>query len=1662
MHSVAPARRRPISLLALSLVLSVIPLVAASPVQAAEPGDLVINEVMQNPAAVNDDAGEWFEVFNPTDTDVDIEGWIISDNGIDSHTIANGAPLIVPAGGYLVLGNNGDAASNGGVEVDYVYGSSFFLANADDELALSEPGDPDPIVIDLIEWDGGAEWPDPNGASMSFRPGADDNNVGANWCESTTAFGVGDLGTPGAENNCDEPPPPDPDPAPELVINEVMQNPAAVNDDAGEWFEVFNPTDTDVDIEGWTVTDAGTDSHTIANGAPLLVPAGGFVVLGNNSETTTNGGVEVDYVYSGIALANGDDELILANPEGAESDRIEWDGGPDWPDPNGATMGFDPGDDDNNVGANWCEAITPFGDGDLGTPGAANDDCEDPPPTPTDPVTISEIQGAGHISPYNNVEVTTTGIVTAIQFTGFYAQDPVGDGDPATSEGLFVFMGNGFGANPTVAIGDDLELTDTVTEFIPGGAGTGNLSITQMSFPVITVLSSGNDLPEPSIIGKSGRIPPAVDVTSEDELPVNLQEVAGEFDPDNDGIDFYESLEGMRVTVEEPQVVGATRTFGTFSTEMFTVTNNGKLVKPRDAMTKRGGIELQPDPNNQGDQNPERVQIQFDSSIGNPGTAYPGEAPSFAVGARLKDITGVVGYDFGNFEVLATEPVTGRESKLRPEESRLRSGRHWLTVASYNVLNLSPGPEDDEQRAKLADQIVDALNSPDVIALQEVQDNSGEVDDGTVAADQTLQALADAIAAAGGPEYAFIDNPPVDNAEGGVPGGNIRNAFLYRADRVDLVDTFKLSPTVLSLVGADPDAFAATRSPLLGVFSFNGEEFNVLNNHFPSRSGSTPIFGGPQPFVQFGEEERAAAAAAINTFVDWLLEGDDDSNVMVVGDFNTFQWTDDLSEILPGAGKDRVLTNLIGAKLMKDDRDDVYSYIFEGNSQVLDHFFVTDGLKKVASFDIVHANVDFPIVPGVTTASDHEPLLAQFRVKQPREPRHFDLQILHASDLEGGVNALDRAPNFAAIVDKLEDNRRVDASVTLSAGDNYIPGPFFSAAGDASFGPVFNDVYNTFYGLGGAQQYAGLAAGGGRVDISIMNVIGFDASAVGNHEFDLGSDAFEQIIEENFGNTADLSDDAWVGAQFPYLSSNLDFSGDADLGDLFTSALRPNTAFETGPFESATGQSNRPKLAPATFIDVGGGEKIGVVGATTPLLQTISSPSGTTVIGPTSDDMPALAAVIQPQVDALEAAGIDKIVLVSHLQQITLEEELVTLLDGVDVVIAGGSDTLLANPDDALRDGDVAERPYPIITEDVDGDPAVIVSTDGEYSYVGQLVVRFDRDGDLIGRRGNQPLDGLDDLDLRTNGPVKTEAEDVSGLWGNGDPFATGTKGELVSRLVDAAREVVIAKDSNVVGETSVFLEGRREKVRTEETNLGNLTAEANLAIGRSHDATTAVSIKNGGGIRAEIGEIGDGGALLPPQPNPLSGKELGQVSQLDIENSLRFNNALSLVTVTAAELVALVEHSVAATAPGSTPGQFPQIAGMRFSFDPDSPSGSRVESLAIVDDAGVVLDVVVSGGDLQGDANRTIRVVTLSFLVDGGDGYPFPDNGTRVDLASVLTEPGLVEFAAPGTEQDALAEYFANNHAIGAGVPFDEAETPPANDTRIQNLNERSDTVLS
>ena len=713
----------------------------------------------------------------------------------------------------------------------------------------------------------------------------------------------------------------------------------------------------------------------------------------------------------------------------------------------------------------------------------------------------------------------------------------------------------------------------------------------------------------------------------------------------------------------------------------------------------------------------------------------------------------------------------------------------------------------------------------------------------------------------------------------------------------------------------------------------------------------------------------------------------------------------------------------------------------------------------------------------------------------------YRLQILHGSDFEAGLLAPQRADRFAAIVDRLEDLET--NSITLSGGDNFIPGPFAAAGTDNSVVPVLRAYWEQALGLtSGAlsglhgSNLATATSPFFATDIAILNAIGIQASALGNHDFDLGTNPLNAAVDFIAGSsgttTGRISN---IGAQFPYLSANLDFSSDSNIRAIVTSTLREASTYATtgaGTGGDLSGNQNvaneaaDAQIAPWTTI-VEGGQTIGILGLTTQVLASISSPGLTRVLDPNGDggmdNMAELAAILQPYLDQMAAQGINKIVLLSHLQQYQNELALAPLLRGVDVIISAGSHTVFADGTDTLRTGDVAREAYPVFRTGADGNPVAIVSTSGEYSYVGRLVVDFDANGVLIADPDGSGALQTGGVNPVVSGAYATTDATVAQLWTSGDPYADGTRGGEVRQLTNAVQSVIAAKDGNVLGYSNVFLEGRRGEVRTEETNLGNLTADANLFVARQVDPGVLVSLKNGGGIRAEIGTvIGQPvPSELPPQANTAVGKANGGVSQLDIENSLRFNNDLTIVSVTAQNLERLFEHAVAAVAPNATPGQFGQFGGVSFSYDASrtaqlvskvnnvvtgvATEGERIRNLVIRNEQGQIVDTIVADGVLQGDANRQIKVVTLGFLANGGDDYPFvpyiiQDSRTNL-LNNASLANGNATFATKGSEQDALAEFLAARHSTSASA-FSSLDFGPNLDMRIQNLAVRSDTAAN
>lgn len=700
----------------------------------------------------------------------------------------------------------------------------------------------------------------------------------------------------------------------------------------------------------------------------------------------------------------------------------------------------------------------------------------------------------------------------------------------------------------------------------------------------------------------------------------------------------------------------------------------------------------------------------------------------------------------------------------------------------------------------------------------------------------------------------------------------------------------------------------------------------------------------------------------------------------------------------------------------------------------------------------------------------------------------FRLQVLHASDMEADTSSIVTAPQFAALVDKLEDVSSNDASITIGAGDCFIPGAFLSAGNDTSTRTALKTSLGFVFGYDASA--VDLRESPGRPDIAIMNSIGFDATCIGNHEFDLGTTEFANIVlpEPRTSKTSMR----YYGPAFPFLSANLDFSAVVsvptavtDLAPRFTSDIRNIGAFAPHPNENYPGITASPtnaKLAKSAIIERGG-EKIGVLGVTPPDLASISSPGLVTVTGPTGAvvvsprtyDIDALAAHLQPTVDALVAAGCNKIVMATQLQQVENEKLLATKMRHVDIIVAGGSGAVMAKPNTVLQPGDSISENYPFTANDLDGRTVCVVSGEGQYQYLGQLIVDFNAQGHIT------------NIDSASNN-ITVNSAAVAAAWGAQDPYAAGTRGGTVKSVTDAVNSVIVAKDGLIIGKSSVYLEGRRTNVRQQETNFGNLSADANLWYAKLIDSTVEVAIKNGGGIRNSIGSVDSNSVPQPTAANPSASKAAGEISQLDVEDSLKFNNNLTLLTVTAAQLKVLLEHGVQGSngvgSDKATSGQFCHLSGMMVVADlaetaisytsSGSPSqitaitgGSRIRYAALVDSNGNPTEVLVSNGIVL-NPNRQIRLVTLNFLVNSsttgsdfaGDSYPFPwairtnASANRLDLTtdgsanaytSAVSAIGAVNGA--GTEQDALAEYMRAFHSVTA---FAKADTVVGSDRRI------------
>jgi uncharacterized protein len=577
---------------------------------------------------------------------------------------------------------------------------------------------------------------------------------------------------------------------------------------------------------------------------------------------------------------------------------------------------------------------------------------------------IHEIQGAAHLSPFNGRDVAgVEGIVTVERSSSFWMQDPTPDTNEATSEGILVF-GSGVGA--LVNVGDHVRVSGQVVEFRPGGQSTDNLTTTEITTPglSVAVLSSGNPLPAPTVVGAGGRVPPSTVI--EDDASGSV-ETSGVFDPATDGIDFYESLEGMRVQVNQALAVGPRNNFGEIP-----VVGDQSALAGVDSV--RGGILVRPN-----DFNPERI-ILDDTLVATP---VVNVADGFTT-----PVVGVMDYSFGNFKLNITAPLARVDGGLQRETTRAPRDQE-LVVGTYNVENLDPG--DGGAFARHAELIVRNLRAPDLLAIEEIQDNDGPTNSAVTDASVTWGLLINAIQAAGGPAYQYRQIDPVHDQDGGEPGGNIRVGFLFRTDRgLNFIDrpggTSTTATTVIDhpsgprlsfspgRVAPQDPAFADTRKSLAGEFRLHGKPVFVVANHFSSKTADDPLFGRWQPPIRASELARHGQAQAVNDFVDQLVAADPRANVIVLGDINDFEFSRTV-ELLEGG----VLTTLMDI-LPQAER---YSYVFEGNSQVLDQILVSNPLLQnfPLDYDPVHVNAEF-----ADQASDHDPQVARLDLRGRPSP----------------------------------------------------------------------------------------------------------------------------------------------------------------------------------------------------------------------------------------------------------------------------------------------------------------------------------------------------------------------------------------------------------------------------------------------------------------------------------------------------------------------------------------------------------------------------------------------------------------------------------------------------------------------------------------------------
>ena len=579
-------------------------------------------------------------------------------------------------------------------------------------------------------------------------------------------------------------------------------------------------------------------------------------------------------------------------------------------------------------------------------------------PLPTDTLRVGDIQGEGHQSQYKGKAVTVKEVVVTavIGEKDFYVQDINPDGNPKTSDGIAIYNPK---AGVIPEVGDKVEIEGVVDEFVGFGFNDRNkthLTITQIRANSVKI-SGKAEVPEAEVI--KGDTIPAEEVASSGLT---------EYNPEKYAVDFWESKEGMLVALESPKIIGPQR-YG----DIYVLPKDSKVV-----LNSLGGYNLKEN------QNPNIVCLS--TSIKGRGNKDDNGLITKAGDYFNTTVMGPVTYSYNGYKI-ETQVLEGTkvvssikqenivDGGSRPEASSIVFDKDKLTVATYNVENFSASKSNtpDSKVERIAKSIVNDLGQPDIVSLVEVQDNDGPTDSGEVNADKTAKRLTDSILANNGVQYEYKDVAPVDKADGGQPGGNIRVGFLYRPDRVTLKS--------VESIGRDNPDFNSTRKPLVGMFDFQGHDVMVVANHLNSKRGDNPIFGKVQPPVLGSVPRRVKIAQTINAYISEKLKANPDLAVVANGDFNDFEFTKALQTY-----KGDIMTNLVE----NHEISDRYSYFYNGNSQCLDHTLVSNNIANKVTFDMIHINAQFMNAHG--RASDHDPQIVQISFAE-EEPEVYTVNI---------------------------------------------------------------------------------------------------------------------------------------------------------------------------------------------------------------------------------------------------------------------------------------------------------------------------------------------------------------------------------------------------------------------------------------------------------------------------------------------------------------------------------------------------------------------------------------------------------------------------------------------------------------------------------------------